>query len=195
MTRKKTADDKPTDAKLGKWTPRLATSQSKPGGKSLPSLTLTLPEFLAKHGITEEQARKMPAWALRELIVGRTLRPSMGHADESPAPLPPIILATWREILIALGMKNNREDKDKVSRLSRTYNGPIVFPGQGKQPLVDKAQLIEWWNRLTIELQDRVNQARGATSDARSQHDYGRTGTAVPGIGGGMKHRRRDRKP
>ena len=115
--------------------------------------------------------------------------------DESSTGPLSVILASWREILIALGMKNNREDKDKVSRLSKTYDGPIVFPGQGKQPMVDKGKLLEWWNRLTIELQDRVNQARGATSDANSQHDYGRTGTAVPGIGGGMKHRRRDRKP
>ena len=92
-------------------------------------------------------------------------------------------------------MNNNREDRDKVSRLSKSYDGPIRFPGQGKQPCVDKAKLIEWWNRLEIQLQDLVNQARGGKTDAESGHDYGRTGKAVPSIGGGVKQRRRDRKP
>ena len=112
-----------------------------------------------------------------------------------PLPVPVKLLASWREILIALGMKNNREDKQKVSRLNKTYNGPIVIPGAGKQPIADRAKLIEWWNRLEIELHDRRNQARGTTADAESQHDYGRTGKAAPGIGGGVKRRRKDRKP
>jgi hypothetical protein len=115
------------------------------------------------------------------------------ETPESPAI--PEYLASWREILISLEMKNNREDKQKVSRLNETYSGPIIPGGQGKQPLANKQKLLAWFTNLEIQFQDQLNQAKGKSADAESQHNWGRTGTAAPDIGGGVKKRRRNRKP
>ena len=130
-----------------------------------------------------------------EAIEGPATEPTPPGGSQAVAAAPVKLLANWREILITLGMNNNREDKQKVSRLNRTCNGPIVIPGKGKQPIADKAKLLKWWDRLEIELQDRANQARGAAADAESHHAYGRMGRAAPAIGGEVKRRRKDWNP
>ena len=112
----------------------------------------------------------------------------------TPPPAPVQLLATWRDILIALGMRNNSEDKQKVDRLNETYNGPIKKPGQGRQPLVGKAELIDWWNNLTV-LAETQNRTRDAKASVGSQHNYGREGKVVPDISGAVKKRRKDRRP
>ena len=43
-------------------------------------------------------------------------------------------LTSWREILVALGMKNNNEDREKVRNLNHRYDGPIVIPRQARNP-------------------------------------------------------------
>jgi hypothetical protein len=115
--------------------------------------------------------------------------------ESGEEPAPPKILANWREILIALGMHNNAEDREKVRRLSQSLDGPIRFLGQGKQPIADHAKLREWWDHLEVSLADQSNQARGVQADGEMQHNWGKTGTAAPGVGGGVKERRSDRKP
>ena len=120
-----------------------------------------------------------------------------GRSGDSAAPQPADpkpLLASWREILVALEMKDNREDKQKVARLNETYNGPIVIPGQGRQPLVDKAKLIEWWNNLAVIAQ-ADNRQRDAQATVGAKYDYGRHGKVVPEISGSVKERRRNRKP
>ena len=111
--------------------------------------------------------------------------------DEPPAKL----LTSWRDILITLGKRNNAEDRQAVTRLAKNYDGPIRFPGRGCQPLANKSRLLTWWNRLEMEMEDRINQARGAEADGKSNHAYGRSGRAAPAVGGSVKERRKDRKP
>jgi len=109
--------------------------------------------------------------------------------------VPPVYLNTWREILITLGLKNNREDKQKVSRLNRTYSGPINIPGQGKQPFVDKAKLLEWWASLEAKVKEARQREQDAQATIANRHDFHRDGEVVPDISGGVTKRRRDRKP
>ena len=110
-------------------------------------------------------------------------------------PLPKEIIASWREIVIALGMRNNDEDKRKVERLNETYNGPIMKPGQGKQPIADKVKLLEWWNNLEKLVESQMDQARDARLTVQDTHAYGREGEVVPEISGQVKKRRKDRQP
>ena len=114
-------------------------------------------------------------------------------AYSPPAP-PAQYLTGWREILVALGMTDNREDKQKVSRLNKTRGGPIAIPGQGAQPFVGKSKLIQWWNRLASQFATQ-NRQRDSAATVASQHHYARDGEVVPDIAGGVKKRRRDRKP
>jgi hypothetical protein len=112
-----------------------------------------------------------------------------------PAVVPPAVyLTSWREILITLGMHDDREDKQKVSRLNNTRNGPIKIPGQGKQPFVEKVPLADWWNNLAVEFQTE-NRQRDAQATVSAQHDYGWGGVVAPDINGGVKKRRWDQKP
>lgn len=118
------------------------------------------------------------------------------HAKPLNMPTSPKeLLANWREIVIALGMRNNDEDKRKVERLNETYNGPIMKPGQGKQPIVDKVKLLEWWNNLEKLVESQMEQARDARLTVQNTHSYGREGEVVPEISGQVKKRRRDRQP
>jgi hypothetical protein len=113
-------------------------------------------------------------------------------SDESPAV--PVLLASWREILIALGLHDNKEDKGKLSRLNKTYAGPITIPGQGRQPLVEKAKLLEWYQGLAAKVQAKQDRQRDAQATVSARHDYGREGEVAPDLAGGVK-KRRHRKP
>ncbi|NQT15093.1 MAG: hypothetical protein HQ582_20215 [Planctomycetes bacterium] len=101
---------------------------------------------------------------------------------------------SWREILVALGLKNNTEDRERVRNLNAHYGGPIVFPGQGAQPKADRNKLIAWWNSL--ESQWTTGHARGRDSGptTSARHGFGRGGEVVPEIRGGVKKRRADRE-
>jgi len=116
-------------------------------------------------------------------------------SSEAAAEAPPQYLTSWREILIALGFKNNREDKQKVSRLNKSYSGPIKTPGQGKQPFVKKAELLSWWAGLEAKVNETQQRKRDAQATLANQHDFGRDGEVTPDISGGVKKRRQNRKP
>jgi len=107
----------------------------------------------------------------------------------------PEYLANWREILVALGMKNNVEDKQKVFRLNKTYSGPIQIPGQGRQPFVEKMGLLKWWAGLKTKVQQSEQRQRDAQATVASGYNFSRDGEVTPDISGGVKKRRRDRKP
>lgn len=104
-------------------------------------------------------------------------------------------LFSWLEILDCLNLPNDEETRRRVSRLNQEHNGPIIVTGKGGQPKVEKSKLIEWWNRLEILWKDRANQEAGKKMSGEAQHNYGASGTAAPEVGGGVKKRRRDRKP
>jgi hypothetical protein len=125
----------------------------------------------------------------------RAAEPSTAEASTESQNLLPTHLASWREILITLGMHHNDEDKQKVSRLNKTYSGPITTPGQGKQPFVEKAKLLEWWRGLEAKALESQQRQRDAQATVSARHGYGRKGEVAPGIAGGVKKRRRDRKP
>ena len=78
---------------------------------------------------------------------------------------------------------------------NKTYGGPIIFPGQGKQPLVEKSVLMDWWNGVIAKAQAEQDHKRDAQATAAVQYNYGREGEVAPDVSGGVKKRRRDRKP
>ncbi|MGQ0634222.1 MAG: hypothetical protein ACT4QC_06415 [Planctomycetaceae bacterium] len=105
-------------------------------------------------------------------------------------PAPMKLLTSWREILAVLGMDVSKENRTKVKRLNERFGGPIPKPAQGGQPIVDKAALIDWWNKLQILQQDLENQREGAILTAQDQFAFGRSATIVPELGGQVKKRR-----
>ena len=163
--------------------------------------------------LTDQQLNVVHAWIDREWAAmsndGKrdvVVLPQQPDVDEDRAPfgfpipktqetaVPIHYLTSWREILLALGMKNNNEDREKVRNLNAQYNGPIVIPKQGAQPKVDKAKLIEWWNGLEAQWTVGYQRGRDARPTVEAQHPYGRDDMAAPGISGGVKKRRKDRR-
>jgi hypothetical protein len=138
-------------------------------------------------------ARRKKAKELRRLrkLAGNSKR--CGKQERTPA-APVQYLTNWREILVALGMKSNKEDREKVRNLNVQYGGPIVIPRQGAQPKVDKAKLVAWWNGLEAQWTVGYQRARDAKPTTDAQHPYGRNGTLAPEISGGVRKRRRDRQ-
>ncbi len=101
-------------------------------------------------------------------------------------------LTSWREILNALGMKLTASFISKVRRLNLAYDGPIILGTKGKQPEVEKGDLLGWYDRIHIKYQAAVNQRRAAQETVAFQHPYGRRSDlkVVPGISGHTKSRR-----
>jgi hypothetical protein len=143
--------------------------------------------------------RMCTSLAAREYTAAVSQLPLAGDCRDVEQPQKPISprehLASWREILIALGMRNNTEDKQKVERLNESYDGPIKKPGQGKQPFADKVKLLEWWNGLEKLVESQADRARDARLNVQDTHAYGRNGEVVPEISGQVKKRRKDRRP
>ena len=121
--------------------------------------------------------------------------PVVIETDQDKPAEPKTYLWNWKEILDAVGRKDTPENRRHVQRLSDTLDGPIVVPKSGSGPkAIDKAKLLEWWNRiddLHLELQQQDRDRQGTVAD---QYDYGSEGTVVPEIGGAVKKRRRDAK-
>jgi hypothetical protein len=108
--------------------------------------------------------------------------------DTVPRPL----LTGWRDITAALGMKWG--DRKSIKSLNDRRGGPIRNRGRGTHPMVYKDDLVAWWNKLATEQAELANQREGAKLSAEAQHGFGRTGTAAPEVGGGVKGRRKDRR-
>ncbi len=129
---------------------------------------------------------------------GPTIPPTESGGCASPAgTVPNEYLIGWREILNAVGRPSNSQEQ--VRRLNTKFDGPIILPGQGGQPKVEKTRLIEWWNRLDNlwEEQDNEESAReegrtAATSDQYTSGTSRHSRTEIPEIKG---HAKRSRKP
>ena len=103
-------------------------------------------------------------------------------------PIPIKWLTGWGEILQAVGMKSN--DREKVKSLNERLSGPIQKPQQGGQPIVDKAVLLEWWNKLAVLQQEKANVRDGERLSAESTYHYGQAGEVAPELNGAVKNRR-----
>jgi hypothetical protein len=156
----------------------------------LPAVKLVAVDALAPQPATGAEA--VEVFPKEEAPEGST---SLTNPSPQPIPEPKEYLDGWQSILVALGMKNNEAERRKVSRTNKEMGGPIIVPGRGSQPKVDRARLIEWWNGLEMRWQALDNQTQGARLEAEAQHNYGREGVVVPGIGGQVKKRRKDFKP
>lgn len=123
------------------------------------------------------------------------MRPATAGTQAATIPQPPVTyLNSWREILGALDERNTRLMRSRVQKANKRFGGPIVLPGQGGQPTVIKAKLIDWWNSLDAMW---TSQGKGENAEAtvKDQHNFGRTGTVVPGIEGSVRKRRQDQAP
>lgn len=113
------------------------------------------------------------------------------HWDEPVTPAEPkVYLTSWREILDALGLKPDQ--RGKVAKLNKDFDGPIVIAKQGSQPTVERGKLLAWWNGLEDRLQELQQRRRDAQATISDQHPYGEDGTIVPEISGSVERRRRD---
>jgi hypothetical protein len=79
--------------------------------------------------------------------------------------------------------------------LNEDYNGPIQFGTRGSRPEANKVTLQEWWGSLADKVEElneeRKKQYESERLSTTDSHPFGRDGTAIPGIGGGEKNRRR----
>jgi len=105
-----------------------------------------------------------------DLGSGKPAEADQGARDVTPTPVQYLI--SWREILIALGVKNNKEDQAKVRNLNKNFAGPIITPKQGAQPKVDRAKLIEWWNGLEQKFRDSGQRRESTDATVAGQHRY-----------------------
>ena len=117
------------------------------------------------------------------------------NQDDETDQVPIEYLMSWREILDELKQKNDEEKRNRIRRLNDMHDGPIIFPGKGAQPTVDKAKLVAWWNGLERRFRELEQQQADRQATVADQVNYGAAGIVVPGISGGVKKRREDRKP
>ena len=109
-------------------------------------------------------------------------------------PLPPHKNAEQAVDLTSEILKLKREEQVKLKSLNERYNGPIPKPTKGKQPIVRKDLLLEWWNRLAVMEQELASRREGGKLAAEAQYNYGREGRVAPEISGSEKKRRKDSK-
>lgn len=114
--------------------------------------------------------------------------PTNRRLADAPPDRPVQLLKSWGEILTAIGQKKG--DLKSVQRLNGHFDGPIPKPTQGRQPVVDRDKLLDWWNNLAAVEQDRSNQRAGRRLSGESEHAYGKSGTVAPEISGRVKKRR-----
>ena len=118
-----------------------------------------------------------------------------GALDTAAIPVPKVYLRSWREIFACLGgnLQNTKEERARVARATKKFSGPIVLPKQGCQPFVEKNELLAWWNRLGEAVAEDDQRRTDKEATTAEQYNFGRGGTAAPGIGGGVKGRHHKR--
>lgn len=94
----------------------------------------------------------------------------------------------WPEILDAI--KRPDSDVERVRRLNRETSGPIQTR-QGGDPRVNKKELIAWWNRLEQAYDETCRKAEDTAATVANQHQFGKEGTVVSDINGGVRQRRK----
>jgi hypothetical protein len=158
----------------------------------------TRPSAASPAASPSEPAARLPrklavTGAGREQEPVESKRPTAAGGEEASARAPeplPAPLCTWREILAAVGMKSNEEDREKVRKLNNKYGGPIKIGTRGKQPTAIKADLLAWWNTLERLVAEKQQQEADEKATVADQYNYARTGRVAPGIGGSVRQRR-----
>ena len=119
--------------------------------------------------------------------------PQPAVSDAVPDAVPKDWLTGWHAITSALKMKY--ADREKVKSLNTRFSGPITNKGPGTQPIVDRAKLIDWWDKLDQQQQELSNQQQGRRLSAETTHNFGRAAEVAPEISGSIKKRRKQSKP
>lgn len=137
-----------------------------------------------------ERAIEQVEWLLEKKAVPAPSAPARLGGEQIPAKL----LMNWAQILNSLDLPNDDTNRHLVRRLNSEHDGPLLFGGQGSQPKVNKAMLIEWWNGLEERFREIDERSRDKAATVDSIHEYGRSGIVVPEIGGSVKKRRSSRE-
>ena len=86
------------------------------------------------------------------------------------------------------------ERRRKLAHLNRRFGGPIKVAGKGSQPIVNRFELIAWWNSLETlvekQAKDQKERALSKKEIERNLRPYGRTARVAPDIGGSVKRRK-----
>jgi hypothetical protein len=124
-----------------------------------------------------------------------------GEGERPDAQSAKQLLHGWRAIDEALELSrsypsmNYDERRRKLAYLNRRFGGPIKVMGQGSQPVVNRSELIAWWNSLEklVEKQaeDQKARIRDKQATLRNLRPYGRTALVAPDLGGSVKRRRK----
>jgi len=120
----------------------------------------------------------------------RSKAPEEERSEAAQLPRPKQYLFGWPEILDALGRKDSKEERARIKRLNELHVGPIITPGKGGQPKVDKVTLLEWWNGLEERFAEVAQRRADAQATIQAGHEYGRDGRVLPDISGDEKRRR-----
>ena len=120
-----------------------------------------------------------------------------GEGEKRPdAPSAKQLLHGWRAIDEALGLSrsypnmNYDERRRKLAYLNRRFGGPIKAGGKGRQPVVNRSELIAWWNSLEDQVENQKARIRDTQATLQSRHQYGRTAQVAPDLGGSVKRRK-----
>jgi hypothetical protein len=133
----------------------------------------------------------------------RPPRAATAEGEQQKPDVPFVPLTSWGDIIAALNephgkgvWKNDDTTRNKIKKLNQEYAGPIVMPErQGGQPRVAKDALMNWWNSMSERFDNRTEETKQDAESAKvttsNTHNYGATGTVVPGIGGHIKSSRK----
>jgi hypothetical protein len=106
------------------------------------------------------------------------------------APCCKVYLWNWREILDALGLRNDAENRRRVREANTRFAGPIVLPTKGGQPKVCKERLLGWWDALEGQFCEREQKQLDQEATLAASYRYGKGSTVLPDIAGHTKKRR-----
>lgn len=148
-----------------------------------------IPDIPTSNDEARRQLHRMLQWIDANLITIPS-RPTFPQTSEAQ---PNDYLFGWPAILGALKRNNNDEEKSRIRRLndSPLHPGPIVIPGQGSQPKVEKSKLIKWWNDLGNRFDEIDGREQSIAASVSDQYKHGRDGIVAPIIGGSVKKRRK----
>lgn len=102
-------------------------------------------------------------------------------------------LTSWKQICLELASTGYTVTKEQVQALHARFPGPIKVGSQGSWPLVDRVQLLLWWNEIDRHYEEAVKIAEDRKATVQGKHPYGSSGTVIPEIKGATKDRRRKR--